>query len=700
MTKPILITGGTGFVAHQLQRTFAAMGRSCRLFDKNSGPEHRPPEAPVSLGDVRDTDLVDRLVREASAVVHLAAVVGVDEYLRSPAEVLDVNISGTRNVLNSCLAHGKPVVVASSSEVYGKNIERIREDSCMILGSSSRPRWSYALSKAVGEHLAQALASSGLSCVITRYFNVYGPLLDAPGRGRVLSKWLGRLQQGLPLQVVDGGSAVRSFCYVDEAAAATAGLLLALEEGRIASGRAFNVGRVEPVSMLQLAQRMLDMVGRPEALELLPGEVVFGKGFEEIPCRVPDVSSIRAAIGFEAKIALDEGLGRVLEHWGFDVRQSRRPPWVPTIEPQFEPTLELALELQSVLGSGRVSNDGPRVAELERRTAAFLGVDRVVATGSGSQGLQLMAQALRSKLNGRTVVLPSFTYIATLSAWEHAGFQVLFCDIDPHTFTLSPEALQNILEENDGVAAVMAVTAYGVPPAIDGLARVLGGRGIPLLLDDAHGFGSSVRGSRTSQHVFGAAYSLHATKVLPAVEGGLVWCRDAEVLEEVVRLRGHGLTMPRTESSAGYNGRLDELRATIALHQLDRFERVNAARRASAQRVRAVASLHPKFFQVQNIPNGVVSNFQNLALRCSPNPGVTLDDVVTEFAQHGIEVRRYFGPPLHHLAKYPSPHALPNTEAVYDSLLCVPLHNDMSEATLQQLETALSAVARRLGPAA
>lgn len=632
MKKPILITGGTGFVAHQLQRALSAKGRSCVLLDLHPGPEHRPAEAPVTLGDVRDAALVDRLVRDASAVVHLAAVVGVDEYLRSPDEVLDVNISGARNVLSSCALHAKPVLFASTSEVYGKNVERLREDSSMILGSSSSPRWSYALSKAVGEHLARALAHGGLQCVITRYFNVYGPLLDAPGQGRVLSKWLGRLQQGLPLRVVDGGSAVRSFCYVDEAADATAELLLALEGGVLGSGRAFNVGRAEPVSMLELAQRMLAMVGRPTDLEVIPGHTAFGRGFEDIPFRVPDVSAIREAIGFEARIDLQEGLRRVLVHWGFEVHPTAESAWIPTIKPQFAPTLALAQDLQGVLESGRVSNDGPRVETLERRVSEFLGVEGVAATTSGSASLQLLARALRPKLRGRSVVVPSFTYIATLSAWEHAGFEVVFCDIDAETFTLSSEALERFLAARDDVAAVMGVTAYGVPPDLRALSRILVPRGIPLLLDDSHGFGSSLHGTRTSPEVFAATYSLHATKVLPAVEGGLVWTRDSDVSREVLRLRGHGLATPREASSAGYNGRLDEVRATIALNQLDRFEEANSHRRTSARRLRAAAERHQCFFRPQRIPDEVSSNFQNLAFRCFPKPESSLEAVIAAFA--------------------------------------------------------------------
>lgn len=176
-----------------------------------------------------------------------------------------------------------------------------------------------------------------------------------------------------------------------------------------------------------------------------------------------------------------------------------------------------------------------------------------------------------------------------------------------------------------------------------------------------------------------------------------MWTRDSDVSREVLRLRGHGLATPREASSAGYNGRLDEVRATIALNQLDRFEEANSHRRTSARRLRAAAERHQCFFRPQRIPDEVSSNFQNLAFRCFPKPESSLEAVIAAFAKQGVEAKRYFAPPLHHLQAYPSPHPLPNTEAVYESLLCLPLHDAMSEATLLRLEAAMDTVATEHG---
>ena len=267
-------------------------------------------------GDVRDSALIDDLVGRARRVIHLAAVVGVDDYMQRPAEVLDVNIMGTRLVFDACLKHDRPVLFTSSSEVYGTNTSVLHEDSDRIYGRYTSPRWSYAISKAVGEQYAHALAREGLQHVTTRYFNVYGPGLDRPGAGRVVSKFLGCIQEGRPLTLVDGGVAIRSFCYVDEAIDATAQLALSLGVNDRTVGRAFNIGRAEAVSMRTLAELMIELSGHTAGTVDVSGESHFGAGFQDIPKRVPSTQALREAIGFEATIGLREGLSMMLQRLG------------------------------------------------------------------------------------------------------------------------------------------------------------------------------------------------------------------------------------------------------------------------------------------------------------------------------------------------------------------------------------------------
>ncbi|MGB0589485.1 MAG: NAD-dependent epimerase/dehydratase family protein [Myxococcota bacterium] len=313
----ILITGGAGFIGANLAERFLSLGHTVTVMDVAPFARlNRHDRLTCIKGDVSDEALVDRLVSKAGRVVHLAAVVGVDEYMTDPALVLDVNVFGTRNVLRACMRHGRPVLFTSSSEIYGTNPEVLEERSPRTYGSYLSPRWSYALSKAVGEQYAQAYAPQGLEHVSIRYFNIYGPGLDRPGEGRVISKFIGHIQKGTPLPLVDGGDAVRAYCYVTDAMDATAQLALAVGQGSTVNGRAFNVGRVEPVSVKELAERMIALTGHSAGVVEVPGEDFFGKNFEDIPRRVPDVSALRDALGFEATIDLDDGLRRTLGAFG------------------------------------------------------------------------------------------------------------------------------------------------------------------------------------------------------------------------------------------------------------------------------------------------------------------------------------------------------------------------------------------------
>ena len=310
----ILITGGAGFIGASLAKHFLKMGHRVTCLD--TAPFDRLDSHPLLTcisGDVRDHTQVDPLIAEASRVVHLAAVVGVDEYMSDPGLVLDVNVLGTRHVLQSCLEHKRPVLFTSSSEVYGTNTETLTETGDRTYGSYLSPRWSYALSKAVGEQYAQAFSAQGLVHTTIRYFNIYGPGLDRPGEGRVVSKFLGYIQRGEPLPLVDGGHAVRAYCYVSDAMEATAGLALAVGHNPAVQGQAFNVGRPEAVSVKALAEQMISLSGHQAGTISVPGERFFGARFEDIPKRIPDVSALKTALGFEAKTSLYLGLRRTLE---------------------------------------------------------------------------------------------------------------------------------------------------------------------------------------------------------------------------------------------------------------------------------------------------------------------------------------------------------------------------------------------------
>jgi dTDP-4-amino-4,6-dideoxygalactose transaminase len=358
----------------------------------------------------------------------------------------------------------------------------------------------------------------------------------------------------------------------------------------------------------------------------------------------------------------------------------------------FETDAALFTAIRRALSSGFVTNDGPYVRELERRLAAYLGVDDSVAVASGGAALTLAVTALDRR--GGKAILPSFTFIATLNAVLHAGMVPVFCDIEPDTWTLSPAHLERLLAQHPDVRLVVAVNVFGVPPELSAIARVLRGSSALLMLDNAHGVGTESEGVRCAAEPAVQTYSLHATKVLPAVEGGAVIGRDPEFLARIRRMRNHGLAAEPITSTPGYSSKMSELHAAVGLRSLQTLGAALARRRRYAERIRRVAAEDcGAFFANQRIPADVRSNFQNLAVRCRLRGGLEVTSIQEDLLRDGIETRRYFWPPLHELAPYRGRHDLPATDEVFRSLLCLPLHSRMQPHVLDRIEAALRRVA-------
>lgn len=694
----LLITGaggfiGTALVSQVIERTDFTV--ACVDLDFGDHPHARNPRVTYLRGDVRDADSINAWVGSSGRVIHLAAVVGVDHYLQRPLEVLDVNILGTRNVLRSCLEWHRPVVLASTSETYGKNSAVLHEDSDRLYGKASSHRWSYAVSKAAGEHYAHALGDLGLRFLIARYFNVYGAGLDAPGTGRVVSRFLGCIRDKVPLTLVDGGDAVRSFCYVDDAVDATLRLCLALDRDLAFQGQSVNVGRAEPVTIAELAATMTRLSGHTAGTRHIPGASFFGAGFEDIPQRTPDLTRLRELLGFEARVGLEEGISRTLAHWNLLVPDGLRPavgaPKISMVRPWFGPDGELLNAYDRCLASGQVTNNGPFVQQFEREIAHYLDVEDAVAVSSGSDALYL---ALRAADRTGKAILPSYTFIATLHAVLANGLEPVFCDIDEATFTLSAGCLEGVLEREDDVAVVIPVNVFGVAPDLATIAELTSPKGIEIVYDNAHGFGTEVFGVRAPYEPLAQVFSFHATKALPAIEGGAVVSRDADLMGEIRRLRNHGIRPAVVESSPGPNSKMDELRALTGLHGLRDFDRTLERRRHYGGRLSAFFNDScAGTFRPQLVPKGVRSNYQNLGVVCGVEGPADLESIRADFLAHGIEARSYFNPALHHLAAFRATACLPTTDRIWRSLLCLPIHSYMSEADLERLETAACRVA-------
>ena len=310
----VLVTGGAGFVGSHLSELLLARGHEVTVLDLAPDLKVRHLKDTPGFRMIRESvlnrDILEGLVSWADVVYHLAAVVGVEHYVGDPYQVLTVNINGTQDVLAAAFRHGRKVVFASTSEVYGRNSAvPFDEDSDRVLGSTRIDRWCYATSKAAAEHLCFAFGRMGLPVVVLRYFNVYGPRLDRMDRGRVITIFMGQLLRGEPLTVIGDGSQTRAFTYVDDAVRATIEAGLRPE----AVGQAINVGSDEEVSIRDLASRMVRIAGSSSPVVFVPKEAVYDRGYEDIPRRVPALMRMHELLGVRAEIPLDEGLGRTIE---------------------------------------------------------------------------------------------------------------------------------------------------------------------------------------------------------------------------------------------------------------------------------------------------------------------------------------------------------------------------------------------------
>src|SRR5262245_45152177 len=369
------------------------------------------------------------------------------------------------------------------------------------------------------------------------------------------------------------------------------------------------------------------------------------------------------------------------------------PERIPWVRPILDPDESLLADIHAALSSGRVTNDGPNVREFERRLAEYLGAEDCVAVSSGSAALLLAMWAL--DLRGGTAVLPAFTFPATLNAILLAGMTPFFCDIEPDTWTMSPAQLDRALAADPSIRLVVPVNVFGVHPDLGAIRRAIGARRASLLLDNAHGFGTEQGGSRCPREAPAQAYSFHATKTLPAVEGGAVVASDPRLLAEVRRLRNHGIASDPQASTAGFNAKMSELHAAVGLRSLQNVEGTLARRREYAERLRQTMAVDcPDAFTVQVIPRGMRSNFQNLGVLCSRGGRPIVPSMQAALDRAGIETRRYFWPPLHQLPAYSGRCALPVTDAVAEAVLCLPLHSRMEAVVLDRIEDALRQAAR------
>lgn len=315
--RSILITGGAGFIGSHLADALIARGdRVAVIDDLSTGAvaniRHLKghPHFRYTLDTITNEAALAELIDESDAVVHLAAAVGVQLVVQNPVRTIETNVSGTELVLRWAAKKGKTVVLASTSEVYGKSEQApFREDADLVLGPSTIGRWSYACSKLLDEFLALAYHKErDLPVIIARFFNTVGP--RQTGRyGMVLPRFVRAAIRDVPLRVYGDGMQTRCFCYVGD----TVRALIDLLEHPAAVGQIFNIGNPQEVSMLNLAQRVVELARSSSPIVLVPYEHAYESGFEDMRRRVPDISRLSALTGFQPTLDLDAIIQRVLE---------------------------------------------------------------------------------------------------------------------------------------------------------------------------------------------------------------------------------------------------------------------------------------------------------------------------------------------------------------------------------------------------
>jgi UDP-glucose 4-epimerase len=305
-----LITGGAGFIGSHLCRALLAHDDRVTIIDdlstgcfENIEPLTTHPHFRFAIDSIANEMVLDRLASECDVIVHLAAAVGVKLVVERPVHTITTNIGGTEAVLKAARRYRAKTLIASTSEVYGKGLRvPFNEDDDVLLGATWRNRWAYAATKMVDEFLGLAYFHEfGLPVVLFRLFNTVGP--RQVGRyGMVMPRFVSAALAGEPLTVYGDGAQSRCFLHVQDAVRA----IVALAQEPAAVGRVFNIGSTEPISILDLAKRVLALTASPSDIVFVPFEQAYGAGFEDMQYRMPDIGRIQQLLGWTPEYSLDQ----------------------------------------------------------------------------------------------------------------------------------------------------------------------------------------------------------------------------------------------------------------------------------------------------------------------------------------------------------------------------------------------------------
>jgi nucleoside-diphosphate-sugar epimerase len=314
-----LITGGAGFVGSHLADRLLGDGHEVFIIDNLSTGSmdnivhlKQHPKFHYTIDDVTNEGVLAELIDQADVVFHLAAAVGVKLIVEAPVHTIETNVHGTEVVLKHANKKKKLVVIASTSEVYGKSADvPFSEDADLVMGPTSKHRWAYACSKAIDEFLALAYwKEKKLPVIIVRLFNTVGPRQTGQ-YGMVIPNFVRQAMAGQPITVYGDGTQSRSFTYVGDVVSA----LVALVGEPRAVGQVFNIGNPDEITIAKLAEKIRTMTGSASRIVCIPYDQAYEAGFEDMPRRVPDISKIQSLVGFTPTVQLDEILGSIIEHF-------------------------------------------------------------------------------------------------------------------------------------------------------------------------------------------------------------------------------------------------------------------------------------------------------------------------------------------------------------------------------------------------
>ena len=311
-----LVTGGAGFIGSNLVDKLLEGDNEVVVLDclstgslKNIEHNFSNKKFKFVNDDILNRNTVEELIRESDIIFHLAAVVGVKYIVEDPLKTMLVNVRGTENIFISASKFWKKVVLASSSEVYGKSKNvPLKEDDDRVLGPTHIDRWSYSASKVIDEHIAFSYSKKGLPVAILRFFNAYGPRINELAYGTVVAQFIKQALRGDKITVHNKGEQTRCFTYIDDI---VNGILLT-SSVKLAEGEVFNLGNDVEMTILELAKKIKETTNSKSEITFIPYSDYYGLSYEDTPRRVPSIEKAKKILGYKPKVSIEEGLRKTI----------------------------------------------------------------------------------------------------------------------------------------------------------------------------------------------------------------------------------------------------------------------------------------------------------------------------------------------------------------------------------------------------